>query len=380
MPEDTTAADLAALPQADFGSLATDSGAAPEPDLGAPESGGASENLGDILSEFENRGLSAANPEPGAPPAKPAKDANPPENQPAPPAPVRQRWDQRTAETAQARATQLAAVTDPAAKTLLTRMSNEGFAHFYPLQLQLQNGELIKKADHERAINEAKASAPPASFVDHERGYMLTPEYETAATEYQQLAGAADFWTEQIAAVDAGQPFRVLQKGADGKPVISQQTYDPKQHPGARAQMEAQRSSAQHKALMLEQRLEQFPEQHKANVAKAAGVFTTLSQTMFGSMAPKFAEMAKEVVIKHFPPHMHSSPQTLFTAQMIVAGELAAKQIRALNTELAKYKKVAGAASRGLPPVDDTGGAPESADDDNAAVQAIDNIVARRGR
>lgn len=92
---------------------------------------------------------------------------------------------------------------EEADRPLFKKMGNEAFAK--AKELYTQNKQF--KADiqeKDATLTKLKSGALPDSYYEHERGYMLTPEFEQAANTVNKASVIVDHWYEQLKKVKEG--------------------------------------------------------------------------------------------------------------------------------------------------------------------------------
>ena len=240
----------------------------------------------------------------------------------------------------QSRATKLAAIKDPALQEHLQRMGNGAFNHFYDIALKMQAGELVPKAEIDRLVAEKTAAAQvdieqakAARYFDHEDGYKLTPEYQQVAQEMQQMGAEQQFWQEQAAAIQQGQPFQWLQQGADGKLQLTG-PFDPRAYPQAMGAVMGKISSAGSALAQLQAKVADLPKTHKAQYESFNGKITGLDKELFGNVKnPAFAPLVTNY-LNNFPKFMQGRPEIQLLAKALAAGSMLMENNKMLNQRL----------------------------------------------
>ena len=258
------------------------------------------------------------------------------------------------AEAPGSRASRLAQIKDPAMAAALKYASNQSFEHFFPLALKLQNGALVEKATIEEQIATAQAKAEVAAkeataarYFDHEEGYKLTPEYIEAKQVVDGLTNEQELWIQQATAIEQGQPFYWLQANAKGE---TQWTgpYNPKDHPGVMARVQAKISQATGLIQQHQSKLQSLPEAHKTQYTQINANLTQMDTKLFGNIKNQAFHDKTASYLKQFPAFMQGRPEVALLAKALAGGELLMAQNAQLREQLSKgasfNKAMSGAA------------------------------------
>jgi len=336
--------------------------AAPAPDSGP--------SISSALDSFKEAGF---NPTAGLTDksAKPAEAAKPAKVEaPAPEAP-------RPVGRPSARDTKLSLITDPRKRELLSKMANDSFDEFHDLALKLQNGEFVPKADLASALAAKEAELKSARYFDHEKGYTLTPEYQALDRDVTLASAERDFWQDQLARANAGQPVQWLNPpDKDGNVTVGAETYDPKANPSIAGQLMSNIVRAETKLGRASEAIAKLPGTHKAEYTKFNGTIVELDKNLFGAVTnPAFKERATGH-LNHFPAALRSRPEMGLLANALAAGEMFFAQLQTAQAQLAKLQTSAAASSSGAPAPIDTGAAASDGSDTKAAVSILHKLAA----
>lgn len=380
MPDDTNAPAPVSAPAAE----------APAPE--APEM-----SMSDALNAFNDMGLSPTSglEKPAAPPAPENTDDLPPgptdNGAPAPaakpkagpaPAPNPNFLDQS------ARAEKLKAITDPAERERLSKMSNPAFNRFYDVALKLQNGDLVPKekvaelvasreAELKAAWDQEKSTALSSRFFDHERGYTLTPEYEQAAKAVQAFEDHQAFWQEQLARIRGGQPYQILEQTKEGLRIGATQ-YDPKD-PQAEGHVIGKITEAVTRAEAWRSKLNEIPVGHKKTYGEFTGRVASLDKELFGQATAPAFQKAVAQTLDQWPAGLRGRPEIALIAKMQVAGQLLLNRLQALEAEKAAKGNSAAALKSAAPaPIETGNGITTPPDSTAAAVAELNRLAANR--
>lgn len=264
-----------------------------------------------------------------------------------------------------ARAEKLKAITDPAERERLSKMSNPAFNRFYDIALKIQNGDLVPKDQISQALaareaelkaqwDQEKATALSSRFFDHEEGYTLTPEYKEAAAAVQAHDDHAQFWQEQLGKIRAGQPYQLIINTKEG-PRIGQQLFDPKD-PSAEGHVLAKLTENITARQTWQQKLQTIPSGHKKTYGEFTGRVTQLDKELFEkATAPAFSQAVAKT-LEQWPAGLRGRPEIALIAKMQVAGQMLLGRIQALEAQAqAKGNSVAALKNSAPAPID-TGG------------------------
>lgn len=396
MSDETNAIEVDAAPELSHTPAGADSGADQMPDLSGFEELG----LGAGLPGTESA-PAAGSPEPNQSTSKPSGAAGPnerPSNNTkgpragaaeAAPAAARPSAKPVVSQPAAApgRAAKLAEVA-PHVRPLLERMSNDAFNHFYPLALKLQNGELVEKAVADKAVAdkeaELTAQLSKARYYDHEKGYTLTEEYQTLSAQTGQMEQEAAFWADQIEAINAGQPWRVLVQDKDGNIRVSAER-DPKE-PGALARAQSMLTKAHTLHAGFASKLEALPAAHKAEYGKYSGFFTDLDSQLFSKLTDPNSKSYNKTIteraaaqLQQWPAMFRARPEVKALANALAVGEAMVARIQQLQSELGKVQNHNKALASGSPsPGSVEAGVGNAAQaDEDAAIGELDRMAGR---
>lgn len=282
------------------------------------------------------------------------------------------------------RAPKLAQIKDPDLANALKFSSNATFEKFFPIALKLQNGELVDKATvaeqlaaKENELKAASEAAKAARYFDHEDGYKLTPEYVEVANHVAGLSQEQETWIEQAAAVEQGKPFYFLQKGPDGKPQWAG-PYNPADHPGISARIQAKISQATAMIQNLSGKLNTLPEQHRSKYNELNANLTKMDTELFGKVKnPEFHALQSNY-LKAFPGFMQGRPEIVLLAKALAGGQLFMKQNQQLRDELSKRGAFKAATGASAPNPNATGASgPPDPNDSKALVAQLHAMASR---
>lgn len=234
----------------------------------------------------------------------------------------------------------LAGISDLNMVEALRYCSNQSFNALYPVIKSMQDNQLIPQADVEKLvearIEEYKTQNPQqdiaqARYLDHEEGYMLTPEYRESAQAVENLAGEGEFWQTQLTNIKQQKPFYTLRRDEKGN--YSQAgPFDPKD-PTAEAFILGRISSGAALLQNAKARLAEFPTKHKAAHEGAIKTFKDIDTRLFGNVkSPEFAKLTGEV-LKQFPVNSRTRPEVQLLARALSAAEMLQQAVQKLSSK-----------------------------------------------
>lgn len=275
-------------------------------------------------------------------------------------------------------------VKDTKLANMLRHMSNEAYAHFYPLAKKLEAGELLTQEQVQERIAareaelaaEREAEVTAARFIDHEEGYTLTPEYREVAGTVSRLESELEFWQEQLANALENKPVRQLVIDKEGNLTVSKQEY--KGGPQAAAIIQAKLSKGHALLLGQQQRLQSLPKQHKESYAKFNQELQSYDRQLFGDPT-KYSDGFKkgyEENLKQMPSALRARPEVQSLAKAVtLLGAMVSKE-KQLTAEIEKLRAQVAGRRAASPTADEVDGAHGVADgsDIDASVAALRNM------
>ncbi len=258
-------------------------------------------------------------------------------------------------------------------------MGNASYAKLYPLyiehkKLQSRAAEVERFAGEHEQLRKERDELTKTKFYEHEDAWRLDPEAKAIQSHVSQLAAEADYWTEQMALIEAGQPFRPIVLNDKGQPVTGELLQPT-------PQLKAQVQSALFKAHTLQtqqsERLGRLKSDFKTNYQGYVGKVEAMRKQWFGKyeavIAPK-----RDAILKTLPVVSRSRPETALAVDCLVVLQYA---IEKLNTkEAAAAGHQGNAAARAaqppiLPANPGTGGVGAGKSEEELAVEALNNMV-----
>lgn len=106
---------------------------------------------------------------------------------------------------------------------LLKRMSNDAFAWLKPQLLERKNlAKVIADKDRELANLKSGKAQLPDSYFEHPQGFVLAPDYNSAASDLQRAAYVERHWQNQLVKIRQAGEWQDLNFDARGNVVLSQ--------------------------------------------------------------------------------------------------------------------------------------------------------------
>lgn len=212
------------------------------------------------------------------------------------------------------------------------QMSNEAYARLRPLYDQHREWEAkkaereAKEAEKEKLIAELKGQ----HFYDLPDAWQLDPEIQPLAQAQQQLAGEADFWQKQLAAIDRQEKIQLLVVGQDGKPTLTQ-PLDPE--PEHRALITRQMHDALTKHAQVSNQLTQNVQNFKARYQGWDDMVTEQTQKVFGAHE-KHLKAQRDAILQQFPAALRHKPIYTYAANATAAIAMLLRDNEAMKKKL----------------------------------------------
>ena len=108
---------------------------------------------------------------------------------------------------------------DPTDQDLFKNMSTQAMAKLKPMYLehkQLKTDMAKLRQEKEDLAVKANAANEYKTILDHDQGYLLTPEFARAAQVVQNLEYEENFWAVQLEKIECGDKFSLLGRDANG--------------------------------------------------------------------------------------------------------------------------------------------------------------------
>jgi hypothetical protein len=195
-------------------------------------------------------------------------------------------------------------------------MGNDAFAALKPLILSQQ--EEIKKRDEQ--ITNLKVGKIPDSYYEHERAYMLTPEFEQAVSAANEAEVVYRHWEQQLNEVRSGaKTFKPLVRNTQGQLVYGN---DMPADANAETKLMSLFNSSHNQLLTFNGKLAAVSESYKGNYQQGKQWVEEINNKGF---SPKFSDpkdpyhvAAKDYINKTMPAAFRSNPLSDTLARSII--------------------------------------------------------------
>lgn len=212
---------------------------------------------------------------------------------------------------------------DPDEIPLFKQMSNQAYAKLYPSyiankQRQSKEAELQKQLEEQRKF----------SLYEADGAWQLSEDYQSLANDRARIAGEAEYWQNQLAAIESGEKWRPLMQAPDGRLYAG----------------EPQDATPQAKALILSNltKANQYLAGADADLAQYQSQFKTKHQEYVSSLGqikgqiltPQQEEALKphiDKTLEKFPSYVRGKPEARLAATLWVLNQGLIKVIQGLR-------------------------------------------------
>lgn len=222
----------------------------------------------------------------------------------------------------------------PERHEMLRRMSQDAFDYFSGLERDKAAGKLLPA----EKIDEKVAAA---QFTDHPKGFILTKEFETAATKLQEVSQITANYQDALIAAEEGKNFRILTRDSKGNLVLSEEKAP---SPKNKVLLRNMYADSQQSESRLTAKLEQIEADHAKSQANRDTDLATLESSLFGSIAdkPVFKEAFK-LGMDQIPKRFHGTKLGIIAGNALGINALLMQQLDALNAKVNAGASMAGA-------------------------------------
>lgn len=205
---------------------------------------------------------------------------------------------------------------DPSLVPHFKRMGNDAFAAIKPLIIAQQ--EEIKKRDEE--IKGLKVGKIPDSYYEHERAYMLTPEFESAATAVNEAEVVYRHWEQQLNSVREGaKTFKTIVRNQQGQLVYGQ---DVPADASAETKLMSLFNGAHNQLMTYNGKLAAISENYKGNYSTGKQWVDNINNTGFSKdfndPKSRLSVAAQEYINKTMPAVFRNNPLSATVARSII--------------------------------------------------------------
>jgi len=222
-----------------------------------------------------------------------------------------------------------------------SKMSLSAFNRLKPVYLEhKRQAEILKTQEAE--LTKLRSGALPDSYLEHERAYTLTREFESAAQLYSKAQIVANHWNEQMKRVRAGeQTYQELHQNPQNgdfylsKPIaVTKETED---------EIEPYVKGSEQQLVRVGSAIQTLAASHKSKVDESIKAVKDFEDTSFkhftGEQGKQMEPTIVDTINKIFPSAFHNNPlvrgyaKALLTIQSL--GELVKKQKEQLDSKAA---------------------------------------------
>lgn len=199
---------------------------------------------------------------------------------------------------------------DESAVPLFKKMANKSFEALKPVYIEhKKQKELL--AEKEKQIETLKKGALPDNYLEHERAYTLTPEFENAANTTIKAQMIVNHWAEQLAKIKQGdETYQELHMNPQtGELYTSKPIKATKE---SEADVEKYLSATKEQHLKTQLSLKTLADSHSAkyqsNIQQLREFESKAFHHLEGDNAKVVEPILKDIIEKVFPPAFHNNP------------------------------------------------------------------------
>lgn len=207
---------------------------------------------------------------------------------------------------------------------VLKKMSNESFNYIRPALLERKNlAATLAAKDKEIADLKVGKTILPDNYFEHPKAYVLTPEYNAAASNLNIANFALTHWQQQLVNIRQGQPWKDIEL-KDGRPV-----YGVEQKADAQAEAKVLHyiNYASNQLSRVQNDVQQIEQSWDARHKQASGVFKEAEKQHFSDFENAdhpYMPVVKNI-LNSIPVEFKSNPMTTLLAKS------GARTIQAMN-------------------------------------------------
>lgn len=203
----------------------------------------------------------------------------------------------------------------PEAQDMFRNMSNKAYDTLKPIYLEHKKGmEVLKAKDLE--IETLKKAAPasnslPANYLEHEAAYTLTPDFQKAEAQAQQLTTEYNHWSTQLEKAKRGEKWVPLVTNARGEIV---QGAEQPFHPRAEEIIRERMMEARQLYNSNEQFIGNMAATHKVKVQQGVAQLKQIEDEFFPFYKDYQNSPDKSIIeqsIKGLPEAFQNSPMAI---------------------------------------------------------------------
>jgi hypothetical protein len=192
---------------------------------------------------------------------------------------------------------------------LFSKMGLKSFEYFKPLYLQ--HRKLVQEhTEAKTRLEKLEKGAPPDNYFEHERGYTLTPEFESAADKYSKAQIIADHWNQQLENIRKGEEtYQEIQLNQQGDLVLSKPIVATK---SSEDEVRGYLQFSQQQFSKVGAQLEIFAASHRDKSRDAIKLVKDFENDSFkaftGDAGKKLEPVVRDTMVKLLPPIFHNNP------------------------------------------------------------------------
>lgn len=224
---------------------------------------------------------------------------------------------------------------DPEDIDLFNQMSRPAYEKLYKVYTE-------HKAAQQKLAELEQAQQKPGRYYDHPDAYRLSEEYQQLEQLSSQVSAVKNFWTDQLAKIEAGEPYQTLTRNQQGQ-LVPSAPIDPT--PQARAQIISKLTQADVDLNTLAQQTRQFQNDYRAQYSQHETGLKSVFERMFG----KHVEILKPIATKEletFPQYFRNTPEANLLSHGLAAMRMLSDAISERDKTIAALqagKKIASA-------------------------------------
>ncbi len=249
---------------------------------------------------------------------------------------------------------------DESEQALFKSMSREAYEKLLPIYKSTKGKDLSKldtlsKLEEELAT--LKKANKPSSVYDHEEGYLLDRSYRQALVERNQLNDVQKFYTQQLAAVREGKPFRNLAQDENGNIVVSPTEIPPT--PAAEANLIAAISQTQQLLAAHGQKIESIKGSFSNGYKNFRTNLSTIHDKIFGPHKEFLGPLAAKE-LENFPEEVRDRQEiislchAIAVLKHIASSHQEEQKVAAANNANAAVARANGPTQRSMPAAPNT--------------------------
>lgn len=223
---------------------------------------------------------------------------------------------------------------------ILRKLPNEQFNALAPVfEKAKADHEALTAAQARVSELETEAKAKPTHYYEHEDGYLLDPEFGTLLNNQSEAQQAREFWTQQLIAIEQGEPYKIP---SNGKLVDVTPSDTAPINPAHKIALQQLLTRASFADQQVSAQIEQFKGSHKQQFTAARQQIAAIEKHFFpnfdvNKLAPEDRENY-DAIYKITPKQYHDDRTRLY-AQTYTSFMQLARYAQKITAELEQLKK-----------------------------------------